>query len=93
MIETIFPKSLKGVLDTRSRILTIYQKNNLLEVIPLKSLHDDWNEIEIDGEKWDLNIFQEDGDFKLNIHSISEFNNEYLTDMYDFKELKLQVEE
>lgn len=92
MIETTtFPKHLSATLDVKDKILTIFKKNDLLEVICLKNLEDDWNEVTIEKEIYDLNLFKDRNEWKLNIHSIEDFEEENLTNPYNFKNINLKT--
>jgi len=85
---TVFPKGLSGTLDIKDKILTIYQKGDLKEVICLRGLENEWNEMRIGDSDWDLNLWAEGNKWYLSIYSIDEFNEERLTDMYNFKKIE-----
>lgn len=91
-IKTVFPKGLAATLDVKDRILTLYQKNDLKEVYLLQNLNDEWiDDVKLNGEIYSLNIYKDKDGFRVDIYATVEWENEILSDMFDFENVKLDL--
>lgn len=90
-----FPKGLNGVFHIHERIIELYQFNDLLEIIPLNSSEDEWNEVLINGQIWDLNLWFDDdsGEYKLFIYPVeTNASGGNSTNTYYYEPIDIKIE-
>lgn len=88
------PKGLKAVLHRHERILEVYKHNDLLEVINLSGLEDEWAGIDINNVLYDLNLYNNGENEVLTIYETAlDENDNIITMTNDFENIEFKIEQ
>lgn len=88
------PKGLKAVLHKYERILELYKHNDLIEIITLDGLNDEWVMIDINNVNYDLNIYNNGNNEVLTIYETAlDENDNIITMTNDFENVDLKIEQ